>query len=81
MNEAGLHAWMRELLAEDPAEVVAVKCGVVLATARRWKARRGFRLPAVGTLERVFVAYSVGLGEQRAALAALAALRPPVSPD
>ena len=70
MSEFDLHAWLRALLADDPAEVVAAKCEVILTTARRWKSRRGAKAPTPAALMRVFAAYEVSPREQHLALKA-----------
>ena len=63
-----LHAIIREAVGDDPPELIAAKCAVSRATARRWKAARGLVLPSLGAMQRLFDAYAVGTREQNRAL-------------
>jgi hypothetical protein len=73
-----LHAMIREAIATDDAAVVAAKVGVSIAIARRWKAARGFVLPSLAALQRLFDAYAVNIRVQQRATQLWFASRPEV---
>lgn len=64
-----LHAIIRSIIGDDPPVVVAIRCGVPLASARRWVARDGFIVPSRGALQRLFDAYAVSITTQDRAMA------------
>lgn len=63
-----LHAMIKDIIADDPPELIADKCGVRVAIARRWRGRASIAAPSFATMQRLFNAYAVELRAQRRAM-------------